>query len=33
MVTPEVFWKIFESTGSIAAYILYKRFQGSIQSA
>lgn len=33
MVTPEVFWRIFESTGSIAAYILYKRFQAQMQSA
>ncbi|HEY3423652.1 MAG TPA: YqzL family protein [Negativicutes bacterium] len=25
MVTAEFFWKIFEATGSIAAYLLYKR--------
>lgn len=22
----EVFWQIFESTGSVVAYLLYKRF-------
>lgn len=22
----EVFWRVFESTGSILAYLLYKRF-------
>ncbi|NMB41092.1 MAG: YqzL family protein [Firmicutes bacterium] len=25
MFTADFFWKIFESTGSVAAYLLYKR--------
>ncbi|MEW5920606.1 MAG: YqzL family protein [Bacillota bacterium] len=25
MLTAEFFWKLFESTGSVAAYLLYKR--------
>ncbi|QJW46157.1 YqzL family protein [bacterium BFN5] len=25
MVTAELFWRVFEATGSIAAYLLYKR--------
>ncbi|MCX7781334.1 MAG: YqzL family protein [Negativicutes bacterium] len=25
MLTADFFWKLFEATGSIAAYILYKR--------
>lgn len=25
MLTADFFWKMFEATGSIAAYILYKR--------
>ncbi|GBG55116.1 hypothetical protein SDC9_207735 [bioreactor metagenome] len=25
MVTAEFFWRVFEATGSIAAYLLYKR--------
>lgn len=33
MVTAEVFWRIFESTGSIAAYILYKRYQATASTA
>ncbi|NLX90689.1 MAG: YqzL family protein [Firmicutes bacterium] len=24
MLTAEFFWKLFESTGSVAAYLLYK---------
>ncbi|HHU76466.1 MAG TPA: YqzL family protein [Firmicutes bacterium] len=26
MLTAEFFWKLFESTGSVAAYLLYRRF-------
>ncbi|MDQ7793861.1 MAG: YqzL family protein [bacterium] len=26
MLTAELFWRIFEVTGSISAYLLYKRF-------
>gem|GEM_PF-390373 len=26
LLTAEFFWKLFESTGSIAAYLLYKQF-------
>ncbi|HAP32804.1 MAG TPA: YqzL family protein [Firmicutes bacterium] len=26
MLTAEFFWKLFENTGSVAAYLLYKRF-------
>ena len=31
MLTPEFFWKMFQSTGSIQAYLLYKHMvpQGS----
>ncbi|RJX28153.1 MAG: YqzL family protein [Dethiobacter sp.] len=25
MFTAEFFWKVFENTGSVAAYLLYKR--------
>jgi len=25
LVTADFFWKLFEATGSIAAYLLYKR--------
>ncbi|MGI6097858.1 MAG: YqzL family protein [Dethiobacteria bacterium] len=25
MLTADFFWKIFETTGSIAAYLIYKR--------
>jgi len=25
MVTAELFWKVFEATGSIAAYMFYRR--------
>ncbi|MDR3592890.1 MAG: YqzL family protein [Negativicutes bacterium] len=24
-MTPDFFWKVFEATGSIAAYLLYRR--------
>lgn len=27
MIAAEIVWKIFERTGSIAAYILYKRLK------
>jgi len=31
MLSPDLFWKFFKSTGSIQAYLLYKRMvpQGS----
>jgi hypothetical protein len=25
MLTPELFWKVFKVTGSVAAYLLYKK--------
>jgi len=25
MKTPDIFWKLFELTGSVIAYIMYKR--------
>ncbi|MBC5825155.1 MAG: YqzL family protein [Candidatus Eremiobacteraeota bacterium] len=25
MLAPELFWKLFKSTGSVKAYLLYKR--------
>ncbi|MDR3563161.1 MAG: YqzL family protein [Negativicutes bacterium] len=25
LATPDFFWKVFEATGSIAAYLLYRR--------
>lgn len=30
MKTADLFWKIFESTGSLTAYLLYKRLQAMI---
>lgn len=31
MLSPELFWKLFKTTGSVKAYLLYKRMavQGS----
>ena len=26
MMTTDMLWKVFEATGSIAAYLLYRRF-------
>lgn len=27
MMTPELFWKLFRATGSVAAYIMYKKLK------
>ncbi|MFH0802617.1 MAG: YqzL family protein [bacterium] len=27
MLTPDLFWKIFRSTGSVEAYLMYKRLK------
>ncbi|HHW08504.1 MAG TPA: YqzL family protein [Firmicutes bacterium] len=29
MLTAELFWKIFEATGSVAAYLLYKQLKAA----
>ncbi|MCE1248346.1 MAG: YqzL family protein [Firmicutes bacterium] len=29
MLSPEVFWEIFKSTGSISAYLMYKKLKQS----
>ena len=32
MLTPEFFWKLFTSTGSISAYLMYRRLYASPSS-
>ncbi|MBV9102230.1 MAG: YqzL family protein [Candidatus Eremiobacteraeota bacterium] len=29
MLTPDFFWKLFTSTGSISAYLMYRRLHAS----
>ncbi|REJ34483.1 MAG: YqzL family protein [Bacillota bacterium] len=30
MLTADFFWKVFESTGSITAYLLYRQFRAYV---